>query len=171
MLESETYKIEQTGGKHDDHMFKHMILTEEQYEEILKSGTELIKIAEESQVDFISVRKNNKITFKHISAVENESSINKSGLSFHDDEFIYDLGKGIYVIEESDEQALDNLKTYVAEGFEDDEILLVTGWYTGEYTKCVYGFQHEGYIVLSKNVDDGDICCLYPESLDEFLLS
>ena len=162
------YGIQSTGGDEEGYLFKHLTLTEEEYEKTVRTRS-LEEIAKEQQVDFISVRKEGRVRFLHVSNEYNYDSIDKNGLQSNADGFIGDLGIGIYVVDESNKIALDNLKTYVMD--ESNDLVLVDGYYYGPYTECVYGEQHEGYIVLLTNsIPEHQILTLEVESVDDFLL-
>lgn len=139
--------IEQTGGENNDFLFTHAIVKEE---------VDLSSVSEE--VDFISIEKEGSFDFYHISSTDNQDSIVENGLTLPEGTYVADLGKGIYVIDQEDEEALDNLKEYISEFYGDDEeaeILLVSGHYEGPYTVCVKGDGHKGYILL-KNIVSAD---------------
>ena len=166
------YIINPTGGYKDDYMFNHMILSIEQYNAILADNPDIIKFADANNVHFISVKKNGSIEFLHVTSPANDELIEQSGLKINEDEYVMDLGKGIYAILDTKDvtyKGMDNLKTYIAEGYADNEILIVQGYYTGEYLECMYGYQHEGYIVLLNNVPSKDIWNIRTETIDDFL--
>lgn len=167
-METFTYGIQDTGGDGEGYLFKHLTLTEGEYEKIISTRS-LKEIAKEQQVDFISVIKEGRVRFLHVSNEYNYDSIDKNGLQANADGFTGDLGIGIYVIDESNKTALDNLKTYVMD--ESNDLLLVDGYYYGPYTECVYGEQHEGYIVLLANsIPEHQVLTLEVESVDDFLM-
>jgi len=169
MLNQTVYKIEETGEDFEGKfMYKHMILTTEQYQDILNNNIRIDELAVNIQVDFISVLRNDKINFMHTTSPSNKEFILNNGLKIKYDEF-FDLGLGIYAIKKDSLQGLENLKTFVAEGYEDEEILIITGYYTGSYTECIYGSNHEGYIVLFDNVDSKNITNFNIMLVDDFL--
>lgn len=132
----------------------HLILTKEQYEALEKDfdfkvfGDILISVEEVGLVNFI-----------HCFYVENLDSIKKQGLlvaySSKDPDYIPDMGYGIYV-EEGDNayEISDELAGFLINRYdgEDAEVGYVEGMFTGKYLRCIYGYEHEGYIVLKEDV-------------------
>lgn len=113
---------------------------------------EIISKAKQKNIDFIIQEKTGEIDFLHVSYKHLKEKINKEGLVYQkEDKWINDLGKGIYVIEENNEVALDNLYNYI-ENHEDDELLLVRGTFVGTYYECIYGNEHESYICIRENI-------------------
>lgn len=155
-------RIENTGVNpydiNDDPMFKHLILSEEEFENI-NNDLGIDTFAFKNGIDFISVRYNGEIDFIHYTSIDNKESIEEKGLIQIDNQWIMDLGRGTYVIEDNDDVAEDNLYTYFEEKDDDDEVLKIEGVYKGEYIKCEYGIGHEGYIVISNNIPPSDIFC------------
>lgn len=147
--------IEYTGRynyeKQSDALFKHLILTKTELSFIEKLYN-LKDFAKEYKIDFISLKCNGKIEFEHFSDIDNEESINEKGLIVGKEDWICDLGTGIYVVEEDDFTGKDNLNTYYENANSNDKLLKVTGSYEGDYTICIYGLNHEKYIVIKQNI-------------------
>lgn len=157
-MKTKTYVIEATGGNPavifdpDDFLFQHMVLSEkEEYEK-----EELKELAKTHNVDFISKEEEGSFTFLHVTSPEHLESIREHGLKPSEDGYVGDLGYGVYVIDEDDTEAIENLLDYLEAALEDDEeeILLIQGSYTGAFTRCIYGDGHEGYIVIKSTVSD-----------------
>lgn len=141
--------IERTGGENNDFLFTHAVIQEE---------VDLQSVPEE--VDFVSLSKEGSFDFYHITSTDNHDGIVANGLVLPESTYISDLGKGIYVVEQDDEEALANIKDYVSEFYGDDEdakILLVSGHYEGPYTVCIQGEGHKGYILLKNTVSAENI--------------
>lgn len=162
MNEKEILKrVEETGGflnPQDEKMFKCLTLTEEEYDFLIKEKKDvysfLKKFAKKNKIDFICVQYNKEISFIHTSSVENKESIEKDGLLDLTYDFIMDLGQGIYVVEEYDREGMENLDKYLENEY---DILYVCGTYNGPFKKCIYGVDHEGYVVLEKDVPKENI--------------
>lgn len=109
----------------------------------------LSDFSEEFELDFVICKYNDVLEFNHISKVKNLNGILKDGLKAGTGDF----GYGIYIIPSDDEIANDNLKTYVSEMFDYNEknILMIKGTYSGEYYKCIYGEGKEGYCIIESN--------------------
>lgn len=135
-------KIEPTGYCAGGFLFKNLILTQQEYSQV----TDLKKLAEQHQVDFICVEREGEVNYIHLTDVENVDFIEQNGLKKKD--VVSDLGIGIYVVDKNNYEGIDNLKTYF-EDYEKDEIVVVTGFYVGKYLECVYGYGHVGYIVIN----------------------
>lgn len=133
----------------------HLCLTKEQYDKL------------DDDFDFsifgdilISVEKEGKVDFIHCFYVENMESIKEKGLliscsSLKDVDYIPDMGYGIYVEEGSSSYDMsDELAEFLLQryDYEDAEIGYVEGSYIGKYIECIYGYKHEGYIVLKEDV-------------------
>lgn len=137
-------RIEFTGFAVDEFMFKNLILTQQEYLQI----TDLRTLAEQNQVDFISVETEGEINYIHLTDIDNIDFIEQNGLTKKND--ISDLGIGIYVVDKNNFDGVDNLKTYFEDyDYDDDDIAIVTGNYQGKYLECVYGYGHKGYIVIN----------------------
>ena len=161
ILNKFTDRIQQTGEiKKNDFMFKHIVFTEEELKEI-QNNMSLKDIANTLNVDFISIVRNDSIDFIHVSNIK--YTYYNDGLKAG--RHIGDLGKGIYVINKNDPEAIDNLFNFLTEQYEsddeesDEELTIITGTYKGEFTECIYGYGHRGYIVL--NCDE-----IKPEYID-----
>ncbi|WP_275372535.1 hypothetical protein [Clostridium tertium] len=141
-------------------VFRHLVLDEYQLDEIKERGYTLFDIAEDLNIDFISLKRNKEIEFIHITSLENKNSIEENGLVIRESSHIPDLGSGIYVISEdtSYEEAIANLKDILEETYgRNDTAAVVRGHYSGPYSECVYGDNHHGYIVLKYNVPSCDL--------------
>lgn len=159
-----TVIIEKTGGENEDFLFSHAIIQEE---------SDISNIPQ--KVDFVSIEKKDSFNFLHITPVENESSIFKKGLVLPQSDYISDLGKGIYLIEEDNVEAIEYLKDYVSEHYgeyddEDVKILIVTGEYNGSYIECIKGDGHVGYIVAKEAIPSHKINDLVEITVTDFLL-
>lgn len=147
-------KIQLTGyfkyELEDDASFKHLELTKEEFD-FVTSECSIEEFADKNNIDLISLICEGKIDFIHYTYVSNEKSILEKGLLIGNSEYFCDLGFGIYAIEKNDNVGKDNLNVYF-EGFQDDEALEVSGSYEGVYSKCIYGEEHENYIVIPKPI-------------------
>lgn len=148
-------------------IFRHLIITKEELEMIEKEY-DIEEFAEKYNISFISLECYGQIDFEHYTDVCNDESIQEKGLIISDSTWISDLNNGIYVIEEYDEDAKDNLNTYFEDKEEDDELLKVVGTYEGKYIKCIYGEGHENYIVIPTNIPSKDISMEIITIEDEF---
>ena len=153
-------RIKRTGGNInepiEDYMFSCLSLSKEEYDEIDNSiGIEVF--CKQHDISFITIKYNKTINFIHYSDVDNEEDIKRLGLINVDSDWVPDLGLGIYVIEEKDIDALDNLMDYFGEKDDEEELLKVTGTYTGPYEECIYGEGHEGYILIPHDVKPDNI--------------
>lgn len=157
-MKTKMYAIEATGGNPEvmfdpeDFLFHHLVLSDEKE----YSKEELEELARTHEVDFISKEEDGSFTFLHVTSPEYLDSIQEHGLKPSDDGYVGDLGYGVYVVDEGDTDALENLMDYLEAALEDDEdeILLIQGSYTGRYTRCIYGDGHEGYIVIKSTVSE-----------------
>lgn len=171
MLKSQ---IMETGGftkDDDDFLFQHLVLEESLLERLKELGCTPDKLKELLDVDFISIKKHGEVDFLHTSHISNLESIENQGLVYEENpDFICDLGIGLYVIDKNSFEAIDNLATYVTNHYDynEEELVVVKGSYTGSYTECILGYKHEGYVVIKDKLDpstlDVDV-----ESIDDFL--
>lgn len=163
-------RIQKTGGDESGYLFQHLILTEEEYKKMDRDT--LKKFSKENQIDFVSVQLTGTIDYYHVAESWKKTFIEENGIHATD-EWVHDLGKGIYAVPQVDGEAINNLKTYVGEEFKiDDEIVIVEGTYKGPYLKCVYGDQHEGYIVLQReHIPIEEIGDIYTMNIEDFLFS
>lgn len=154
-------KIEYTGKfKYEEDknaIFIHLTITKEELN-FIERNYNLNDFAKKYNIDFISLICNGEICFEHYSNVNNKENIKEKGLIIQKNDFISDLSNGIYVIQSSDFIGKDNLNNYFKNcKLEDKEILKVTGIYNGPYKICIYGLNHENYIVIPKNIKPKDI--------------
>lgn len=143
-------EINKTGRyiTESDGLFKHMVISEKELNNLMIEKS-LDEIAKEYNVNFISIKKKGSIDFKHYTLSEYEGSIYDNGLICNNGNYIPDLGKGIYVIDKNNVDAEDNVLDYLVEMYDyDEKFIVVEGEYNGEYIECIYGYGHEGYIVL-----------------------
>ena len=161
-------RVEKTGGYKKsieiNYFFKHLILELSEYEKYKDS---LLELAKTIGVDFISVKKNGFINYIHLTDISYKENIEKSGLIPPNSGFIGDLGYGIYVVDQRNYIAIDNLKDYIIDEPE-DTLLLVYGSYCGEYIECIYGIGHKGYINIP--MPKIDISHTKEIDIEEFLL-
>lgn len=151
--QTQGFQIEGTGGfpatngELPDFFFQHLVLPLDSN----ASHDELEKLASIHQVDFISKVEEGTISFVHVSRPEHLLSIQNYGLLAS--EYVGDLGAGIYLIEEDDSVATENLMDYLESLCKEGEtLLIVKGTYHGTYTRCLYGEGHEGYVVVKETV-------------------
>lgn len=166
---TEALQLQSTGGDETGYLFKHLILTEEEYTSF--TSDQIKELAKQQNIDFISVQMKGSIDYYHTAEGWKEDFINENGIISTND-WVHDLGKGIYVVQQTDGEAVYNLKTYVGEGYDmDDRIIVIEGSYRGPYLKCVFGDQHRGYIVLqTEKINAEDINDIHKMSIEEFLL-
>ena len=153
-------RIERTGGNIneslEDYMSTCLSLSEDEFDELNDSiGIDMFCL--QYDITFITIKREGEINFVHYSNPNNEDSIKKIGLINMDSEWIMDLGQGTYVIAEDNYIAEDNLLTYLSEKDNVDELLKVTGVYNGPYEECVYGVEHEGYILILHDIKPEDL--------------
>lgn len=140
-------------NKEEYSITEHLVISLKEKELIIKYFDSIEAFCKETNIDFVSEEVDGKdIEFMHLSSVHKEHSIRKNGLleKYCSDEA--DLGFGIYAIESNCDKGLDNLKTFF-EDYSDDNVLVIKGKYDSFYTKCIYGEGHEGYIVLTEDID------------------
>lgn len=147
----------------DEPLFYNLVVSEIELNELLGVYGSYESISEHYKVDFISVHMKSEIDFIHLTDVRNQSGIEKLGLLVPNSEYIPDLGKGVYVVDVYSEKGFDNVKDYIAEKDNMEELLVIEGSYEGELEICVYGDGHEGYIVINNYID--------PENLDMRVMS
>ena len=148
---------------------EHLVISSKEKELIIKYFGSVEAFGIETNIDFISEEINDTpIEFIHLSNPRFENSIRSKGLVSDYCSYVTDLGFGIYAIESNCEQGLDNVKTFF-EDYEDNYVLVVKGKYNSHYTKCIYGIGHEGYIVLSEDVEPSLLSFEIME-VDDFLL-
>jgi len=163
-------RIEQTAGMGTSFIFKHLIITVDEMECLLASGLSIEKFATENNIDFISLKKFGKVEVLHITSTLNKQSIHEKGLLCNRTVgWINDLGIGLYGVDKDNETGLENLRTYVEGHFDDDDMLIVEADYTGEYIQCIYGYGHEGYIVLKVSIPAQDVTDIISSNVDDFL--
>jgi len=156
MLDKFATRIEKTGELYNgDFLFTHLVLTEGEWEKI-KASTDREKFPFGLKVDFVSVLRDGGVEYIHVTDAD-RNYIEQNGLK--EGRYVGDLGRGIYVVEESNPEAVANLMDFLSEYKEEEELILVKGYYKGPYTECVYGYGHEGYIVLkgTDGVKPGEI--------------
>lgn len=85
---------------------------------------ELAVLLKENNIDFICLEKEGEIKFIHLTDSDAIDFIEENGLVKTDN--IADLGIGIYVVEVNNIDAVDNLKTFIANS-EDKEITIAEG--------------------------------------------
>lgn len=150
-------RLEKTGGyKHmieKDFIFKHLVLTPEEYEIY---GDNLIEITIDNDISFVSVKRNGLIPIMHVSTIDKKEIILKEGLKVIEKDWISDLGEGLYVVNSDDIDSVESLRDYISELYEDEdeELIVVFGEYEGEYYECVFGEGHCGYIVIKNSIPD-----------------
>lgn len=161
--------IRETGVLYegDEPLFYQLVVTETELEELMNKYGSYAKISELYKVDFISVKLKTEVDFIHLTSPKNKSSIEKLGLIMGDSDYIPDLGKGVYVIDIYSEQGFENLKDFVVDK-EEEELLIVEGCHRGEIELCVYGEGHEGYIVISDDIESENLETKII-SIDDFL--
>lgn len=158
-----------TGGyeKSNDFLFKVWEIGSDIQENELEN---IFENAARNKVDFIIQEKTGEIEFLHVSYKHLKNQINEEGLTYDKScEWISDLGRGIYVIEEDNDEGLDNLYKYV-ENHEDEELLLVRGTFNGTYYECIYGDEHEHYICIKDNISP-DSLSIQVVFLSDFLFN
>jgi len=159
-------RIENTGQIEEiKYLYKHLILTND---ELIKIHN-IKEFAENLELDFISVEKKGRLKFLHISNIECKNDIEEYGLLSSEG----DLGIGIYIVDKNNEEGIENLKTFISESYnkEDMKLLIVEGNYNGKYYECIYGYGHKGYIVVNDKILKDNISNIYEENIDIFLLS
>lgn len=151
-------------------MFKHLIIKNKEEGKYDLNYEKYKEIAKVLKIDFLSVSRNGEISFLHVASIHSFDFIDKNGLKPLIDDFVLDLGQGLYVIskEINYDVAIENLLNYVAEEIEDEKLLVIKGKYNGKFTECVFGEGHEGYIVLKSSVPREDIEII-EMSVDDFL--
>lgn len=155
--------IEKTGGlpatdsEMEDFFFSHLVLKEETSQE------DCLDLIKKHGVDFISVEMSGSFTFYHLTNPDNLGSISQVGLVSNQSEYISDLGKGIYVVKDGDEEGEQHLLDYIESHDDVDRWLFVKGKYEGLFTKCIYGEGHIGYYVLKEDVSIDNL-----ENWDDF---
>lgn len=128
--------------------FKHLYIASNQMEFMKIYDIDLDDFCREHEIDFTSKVYNGEIEFIHATSKSNLEDIKYMGLIVNEDAtYIPDLGEGIYGVDASSAIGIDNLKTYLMD-FQEDEIVLISGVYNGEYNYCIKGEDHEGYIVF-----------------------
>lgn len=140
-----------------DYIFKTLICPSELYERYLEYVESLNDsdewnrvfnyIVESTGLTFLAVEYVDEFTFVHITDVSNYDSIMKDGL-VPNSSWVSDLGCGVYTIDDADYDAWDTLRSFVSDLDIGEEILTIKGNYSGRYLQCVYGDDHEGYIVI-----------------------
>ena len=162
-----------SGKIEKSEIFMHLILDEIDVLILRDNNISFRTLAEQCQVDFIAVRKYGQISFRHFASMDSYDFINQNGLHSKDPNSILDLGDGVYVIRSKyeDVSGYDNVLNWLGEHLDHHtkEMLLVEGTYDGEYHECVYGYQHEGYIVLKtpvpaekiENISDVDVDLMF----------
>lgn len=165
--------IKDTGYlPNDEPLFRHLVISEEELDILNKNYIGLEKIANDLKIDFISVTLKGEVDFLHISQLSSFNFIIKNGLKPKNTSYIADLGKGVYAVGIDDEKAIDNIKTYISELCDNDDIVIVNGTYEGEYTRCIYGEGHEGYLVFQglKGLSADELDNWDTIKIEEFLL-
>ena len=107
----------------------------------------------------------------HYTSEDNYEGIVEKGIllpDLNDENNNLDLGIGIYCIEEGNLDAELNIEKYL-ENYEEDYVSKFTFNFTGEYLECIYGEEHEGYILLAKNVPAKDIIEHDSEAVQDLL--
>lgn len=107
-------------------------------------------ICKEHNIDFISVSNNTRHSVSHIVSYDTYDYIEKNGFQINQ-EFVMDLGDGVYCFDLSSDDSVSNMMTYLDNSDlfeEDDEAMILKLSYTGKVTRCIYGENHEGYLVL-----------------------
>lgn len=128
--------------------FKHLAITSKQMEFMKFHDIDLDDFCREYEIDFTSQVYDGEIEFIHVTSKSNLEDIKHMGLIVNEDAtYIPDLGEGIYGVGAESNIGIDNLKTYLMD-FQEDEIVLISGVYNGEYNYCIKGEDHEGYIVF-----------------------
>lgn len=169
-MKTNAQRIEETCGYPagfgvlSDFFFKHLVLPKGK--QVFQLPV-LSAMAIEHQVDFISKEEHGTISFLHVTDVENLDAILELGLQPNVEGYVGDLGWGVYLIEEDDDTACDNLYDFLEAREPDSEVLILKGSYTGNYTRCLYGQGHEGYIVAKETVLAESIEDWYTKTVEE----
>ena len=131
----------------------HLTLTKSQYEALGEDFNYHI-----FKNFLVSVELEGEIDFVHYCYEEDLESIKKNGilLSYSGKgEYIPDMGHGIYVVEsDSAYDVTDEIIEFLVGRYDDrnEEVGYIEGTYKGKYIECIYGYAHEGHIVLKDNV-------------------
>ena len=149
--ESEIEKENCTDFSSMDYEFKHLVVKSNQKDYLKIYDICLNSFCEENKIDFISESYDSEIEFLHVTSKSNLDDIKSLGLIHINNDYIPDLGEGIYAVDINSSKGLDNLKTYLVD-FKEDDILIITGTYNGRYNYCIKGEGHEGYLVLHDEV-------------------
>lgn len=171
------FSIEQTAGNliANDFIFKHAVLAVDLDVSTQEFADLLDELKIQLKVDFISKLMRQSLEFIHVTSVENVNSILENGLIPSKGNYVSDLGQGTYVVNEDDVKGIENLKNYVVsqylnydnlifleeeelEFLEEQEIAIIKGYYSGTIKECLWGYNHEGYIVINEVIP--------PEQLD-----
>lgn len=100
--------------------------------------------------DFKSVKRCGGINLLHFTPKSNVESIMTRGFEHQD--WVGDLGQGIYCIRQGHAQSLHNVTRYFMSFEEEQEgyinsLCAFRMYYDGNYIECISGYLHEGYIV------------------------
>lgn len=144
--------IEKTGHISDDfYLYQTLYLSEKEFHQLT---IPLEELASKHDCDFIVVYLSGKINFLHFTNGDNLSAIEDSN-KLIPSKHIGDLGVGVYAVpaanESFHEEGISNILTYF-EDYEEDSIGKISGSYDGCYGLTVFGFQHEGYLLLKEGV-------------------
>lgn len=146
VIENLQKRVTKTGGDPEmGYLFSHLVLDKE---------SEHFS-ADELKVDFLSIVKDGPIDFIHVTSPNNLESMKEKGLILPTGDWIGDLGVGIYVVNEHDQNAIDYLANYLLDYNDsriDTELLVVTGRYNGSYELCIEGDGHEGYALIKEAI-------------------
>lgn len=165
MVDMKQYEIYKTGQiDENEFLFTHLVIFDSNM-----NIKEIEDIKTDLNPDYVSVTKNNTpFNFIHVTNIYNRQYIEQNGLTRTQSN--NDLGIGIYVINEDDITALENLKDYIINQYDDeDNLLVIYGTYNGSYTECLSSSDHKGYIVLNENVSIDCINDIQETTVEDFL--
>lgn len=109
-----------------------------------------------------------EVAFVRVSSTHMYQDILENGIYHIDEDYIMDLGRGIYAAEFNNECGVDNIKTYI-ENFETEDILVITGVYTGRYYECITIGDHQGYLLFKQPIPSECIQEVIQTTVSDFL--
>ena len=153
-------RIKRTRGNLDEPLENYICtclsLSKEEFDEI-DDSIGISDFCFDNHITFATIKYDGTIEFIHLSNPDNEDSIKQKGLIDIYPNWVSDLGKGIHVIKKNDFVGEDNLMTHFGTMQKDEELLKITGTYTGIYEQCVYGEKEEGSVIINQNIKPEDL--------------
>lgn len=155
------YSIRQTGVykfiESQEPLFTQVVISEQYLQELKEREITMESLCKHNSFDFVSLQLDEaELQFLHVTSLHNLQSIKTHGLRYKANDYIPDLGEGIYLVDRNSIEGMENLKDYLTD-FEDDELAVITGTFVGSIQYCIHGEGHKGYVLVKDTIKPEDL--------------